>query len=274
MILLHSGIQALSNFKITALQEKLTYFLPDTTLLGAEFTHFINAKDKIKNQHSKQLNKLLNYAPIVDYSNSSYSITITPRHGTISPWSSKASDIARICGLRDINRIERGITYHFDKSLNEFETKNTLTVIMDKMTESFLKDKADANLLFDELTPKPSQSVDIINSGRGALEKANIDFGLALSDVEIDYLIENFIALNRNPKDIELMMFAQANSEHCRHKIFNADWVIDNKVQSISLFGMIRNTCKESPEGLLSVYSDNSAVMIGYESERFFAVNL
>ncbi|MCS5591957.1 MAG: phosphoribosylformylglycinamidine synthase [Gammaproteobacteria bacterium] len=271
MISLHSGIQALSKFKVKALQEKLNASVPAVTLLGAEFTHFIDSKSAMSVEHTEQLNKLLNYAPAVDYSNSSNQFTITPRQGTISPWSSKASDIAHLCGLSELNRVERGITYHFDKTLNKESTNKVLGVIMDKMTESFLKDTADAHLLFDELTPKASQSVDILSGGREALEQANITLGLALSDVEIDYLIENFIALNRNPKDIELMMFAQANSEHCRHKIFNADWIIDDETQAISLFGMIRNTYKEHPEGLLSVYSDNSAVMTGYESERFYA---
>ena len=271
MISLHSGIQALSKFKVSALQEKLSASLPSLTLLGAEFTHFIDSKSALNTKDSEHLHKLLNYAPRVDFSHSSDHLTITPRQGTISPWSSKASDIAHLCGLNDLSRVERGITYHFDKALTETETGQVLAVIMDKMTESFLKDSADAHLLFDELTPKPSQSVDILGGGRRALENANSALGLALSDVEIDYLIENFNKLNRNPKDIELMMFAQANSEHCRHKIFNADWVIDDEAQAISLFGMIRNTYKAHPEGLLSVYSDNSAVMEGYESERFFA---
>jgi len=271
MISLHSGIQALSKFKIKALQEKLSASHSGITLLGAEFTHFIDLKSGLRAEHTEQLNKLLNYAPAVDYSHSSDHLTITPRQGTISPWSSKASDIAHLCGLNELNRVERGITYHFDKALNEDSTSKVLSIIMDRMTESFLKDSADVHLLFDELTPKIAQSVDILSGGKEALERANTTLGLALSDVEIDYLIENFTALNRNPKDIELMMFAQANSEHCRHKIFNADWVIDDEAQAISLFGMIRNTYKAHPEGLLSVYSDNSAVMSGYESERFFA---
>jgi len=271
MISQHSGIQALSKFKVKVLQEKLSTLLPNLTFLGAEFTHFIDSKNELSSEHTEQLNKLLNYAPEVDYSHSSDHLTITPRQGTISPWSSKASDIAHLCGLSELNRVERGITYHFDKTLNEDSTSKVLSIIMDRMTESFLKDSADAHLLFDELTPKTSQSVDILSGGKAALEQANNTLGLALSDVEIDYLIENFTALNRNPKDIELMMFAQANSEHCRHKIFNADWIIDDEAQAISLFGMIRNTYKAHPEGLLSVYSDNSAVMTGYESERFFA---
>jgi phosphoribosylformylglycinamidine synthase len=271
MISLHSGIRALSKFKVKSLQEKLSESASDITLMGAEFIHFIDSTTELSLKHTAQINKLLNYAPAVDYADSRDHLIITPRQGTISPWSSKATDIAHLCGLSELHRIERGITYYFDKALNQIEKKQVLSVIMDRMTESFLKDTNDAHLLFDELPPKTSQSIDIIGGGRAALKQANITLGLALSDVEIDYLIENFTALNRNPKDIELMMFAQANSEHCRHKIFNADWIIDDEAQAISLFGMIRNTYKAHPEGLLSVYRDNSAVMTGYESERFFA---
>ena len=140
---------------------------------------------------------------------------------------------------------------------------------MDKMTESCLNNIKDADLLFNELEPTAHQNIDVILLGKSAIEKANIELGLALNESEIEYLYNQFSALARNPTDIELMMFAQVNSEHCRHKIFNADWVIDKEVQAISLFGMIKNTYQQNPQGLLSVYSDNSAVMTGYESTYF-----
>ncbi len=159
MISLHSGIQALSKFKINTLQEKLSASLSGITLLGAEFTHFIDSKNSLSSEHIEQLNKLLNYAPAVDYSNSNDHLTITPRQGTISPWSSKASDIAHLCGLNELNRVERGITYHFNQALNEDSTNKVLSIIMDRMTESFLKDDADAHLLFDELTPKIARPI-------------------------------------------------------------------------------------------------------------------
>ncbi len=137
------------------------------------------------------------------------------------------------------------------------------------MTESYLENIEDSKLLFNELQPSNFNSIDILKNGKSAIIKANIELGLALSESEITYLFDSFKGLQRNPRDIELMMFAQANSEHCRHKIFNADWTIDSEKQAISLFGMIKNTYRENPDGLLSVYSDNSAVMSGYKSDFF-----
>ena len=273
MISIHSGIQALRNFKVKALQEKLQLCLPDLSLVGAEFVHFVESDKKLNTKDWNHLDKLLNYAPPINLSNTVYSITVTPRHGTISPWSSKATDILHLCGLKQIKRLERGINYHFNRQLQDSELEEVLNIVSDKMTESYLKEYTEAHSLFDELAPKECQIIDLIKSGRSAIENANIELGLALSEVEIDYLFEKFSNLNRNPKDIELMMFAQANSEHCRHKIFNAEWIIDDKKQSISLFDMIRNTYKQHPEGLLSVYSDNSAVMSGYESSFFHPNN-
>ena len=269
MISIHSGIQALRNFKVKTLQEKLQLHLPDLTIVGAEFIHFIESDNKLNTEDRCHLDKLLNYAPPINLSNTGSSVIVTPRQGTISPWSSKATDIVHLCGLKQIKRLERGINYHFNRQLQNGELDGVLSIVLDRMTESYLKETSEAHKLFDELSPKECQSIDLIKFGRPAIENANIDLGLALSEVEIDYLFEQFSNLNRNPKDIELMMFAQANSEHCRHKIFNADWVIDNEKQAISLFGMIRNTYKQHPEGLLSVYSDNSAVMSGYESTFF-----
>jgi len=269
MISIHSGIQALRNFKVKTLQEKLQLHLPDLKLISAEFIHFIESDNNLNTEDRCHLDKLLNYAPPINLSNTGSSVIVTPRQGTISPWSSKATDIVHLCGLKQINRLERGINYHFNRQLQNVELNEVLSIVLDKMTESYLKQTSEAHKLFDELSPKECQSIDLIKFGRSAIENANIDLGLALSEVEIDYLFGQFSNLNRNPKDIELMMFAQANSEHCRHKIFNADWIIDNQKQAISLFGMIRNTYKQHPEGLLSVYSDNSAVMRGYESTFF-----
>lgn len=270
MMITIAGIQAISSFKLKKIIEKLSSINSNISLIDAEFTHFINLeKDLLKNQKDL-LEKLLNYAPKISLTKSKYSLTIIPRKGTISSWSSKATDIAKICGLKNINRIERGITYHFDKVLNDRQKINVINVIMDKMTESFIKNINDGELIFEEINPQPLKVFDITNNAREILKKANINLGLALSEIEIDYLIENFSKLKQNPKDIELMMFAQANSEHCRHKIFNAKWIIDNKSKEMSLFDMIKNTYKQNPRGLLSVYSDNSAVMDGYKGERFF----
>ena len=269
MISFHSGIQALRKFKVNALNEKLEALIPNLNLIGAEYIHFIDSNKDLSTSNKKTLDKLLNYAPEIDLKNSQHSVTISPRIGTISPWSSKASDICKLCGLSVISRVERGINYHFDRKINAQELIIILELVMDKMTESHLKEINDSDLLFSEFKPSEFNSIDILTFGKSAITDANNELGLALSESEINYLFESFIALERNPRDVELMMFAQANSEHCRHKIFNADWTIDSEEQAISLFGMIKNTYKQNPEGLLSVYSDNSAVMNGYDSNYF-----
>ena len=269
MISIHSGIQALRNFKVKTLQEKLQSKLPNLSLLCTEYIHFIESDTKLNPEDKSHLDKLLNYAPLINTSNSVDNVIVTPRQGTISPWSSKATDIVHLCSLKQIIRLERGINYHFNRQLKTEELGIVLNIIMDKMTESCLNNIKDAGLLFNELEPKEYQNIDVLLLGKSAIEKANIELGLALNEGEIEYLYNQFSALARNPTDIELMMFAQVNSEHCRHKIFNADWVIDKEVQAISLFGMIKNTYQQNPQGLLSVYSDNSAVMTGYESTYF-----
>jgi phosphoribosylformylglycinamidine synthase len=146
-----------------------------------------------------------------------------------------------------------------------------LPLIHDRMTEAVLFDVNDTDVLFRHAVPAPYDVIDVMSGGRDALQAANGELGLALSDDEIDYLVENFTALGRNPIDIELMMFAQANSEHCRHKIFNADWKIDGVAQDSSLFEMIRASYKASPDNILSAYSDNAAVTEGFQVQRFVA---
>ncbi|MEL0066843.1 MAG: phosphoribosylformylglycinamidine synthase, partial [Gammaproteobacteria bacterium] len=198
-------------------------------------------------------------------------LLVVPRPGTISPWSSKATDIAHNCGLNKIKRMERGTAYHVDA---EHLSSDTLTAIEaelhDRMTQVVMKHLDDAAQLFETHTPKALKTVDILDGGVEALKQANSDWGLALAEDEIDYLVEQFQGLERNPTDVELMMFAQANSEHCRHKIFNASWTIDGADMPNSLFGMIKNTHKLHPEGTLSAYADNSAVIEGAVANRFF----
>ena len=269
MISFHSGIQALRKFKVNSLNERINVLIPNLELIGTEFIHFIESNKNLNQANKKTLDKLLNYSSEADLENSNYKITIAPRIGTISPWSSKATDICQLCGLSNISRLERGINYHFNRAINAHELETLLGLIMDKMTESHLKDNNDSYLLFNELMPSELSTIDILSHGKSAITEANIELGLALSQSEINYLFESFTKIKRNPRDIELMMFAQANSEHCRHKIFNADWTIDSEKKAISLFGMIKNTYKQNPEGLLSVYSDNSAVMNGYASSYF-----
>ncbi|MCU7955484.1 MAG: phosphoribosylformylglycinamidine synthase [gamma proteobacterium symbiont of Bathyaustriella thionipta] len=208
----------------------------------------------------------------IDYSGAEF--LVVPRIGTISPWASKATDIAHNCGLHDINRIERGVLYTIELPANYqlFDThRDELShVLHDRMIETCLFEIEQANALFAQHHPSPFTTVPILEQGRKALVEANVQLGLALAEDEIDYLVTNFTQLGRNPTDVELMMFAQANSEHCRHKIFNADWTIDDKAQEKSLFSMIRNTYHHNSEGILSAYSDNCAVIEGFNVNRFY----
>ena len=197
------------------------------------------------------------------------SCVVVPRLGTISPWASKATDIVKTCGIQSLLRIEHGIVYTLE-GVSATDKVLMQTLLHDRMMEQVFSDLEPLKGLFSHQQPKPYTTVDILNNGKSALVKANMEMGLALSDDEIDYLVDAFVSLNRNPVDAELMMFAQANSEHCRHKIFNADWTIDGKKKANSLFGMIRNTYQKSPEGVLSAYSDNAAVVEGFQATRFF----
>ncbi|GHC15871.1 phosphoribosylformylglycinamidine synthase [Kushneria pakistanensis] len=198
---------------------------------------------------------------------------VVPRFGTVSPWSSKATDIAHNCGLHQVRRIEAGVAYFVETDTlpSKEEVEAIRLVLADRMTQTVLVDASDAAKLFERHAPAPESHVDILEGGREALVEANVTLGLALAEDEIDYLVESFTGLGRNPSDVELMMFAQANSEHCRHKIFNADWRIDGQAQEHSLFGMIRNTHKCSPDNVLSAYSDNAAIIRGHEAGRFLA---
>jgi phosphoribosylformylglycinamidine synthase len=197
-------------------------------------------------------------------------LLVTPRLGTISPWSSKASDIARNCGFAAVKRIERGTAFHVAGVTGDGRRLQVLAAhLHDRMTESVLTSIDAARALFRHVAPQPLTTVDLLGGGRAALIRANVEMGLALSDDEIDYLVENFGRLRRNPTDVELMMFAQANSEHCRHKIFNASWTVDGEPQALSLFAMIRETHKAHPQGTVVAYSDNAAVIEGALIRRF-----
>ena len=198
-------------------------------------------------------------------------LLVVPRLGTQSPWSTKATDIAQLCGLDNINRIERGSVFYLPAEFAETQMLASIKpLIHDRMTQTVLSGLQEAKALFDHHSARPLGTVDLSVDAPQALEKANRELGLALSSSEIEYLIAAYQKLGRNPKDAELMMFAQANSEHCRHKIFNASWTLDGEPQDLSLFAMIRNTHAVSPEGVLSAYHDNSAVIEGRRSERFF----
>ena len=274
-MLLLRGTPALSPFRLEKLSAALRRQVPAVEHLYAEFMHVIDLERSLDNAQHGVLERLLSYGPRLTVEQPHGRLFfVVPRFGTISPWASKATDIAHNCGLATVRRIERGIAYYVAKSgdaaISDMEAGAIAALLHDRMTESVLGSLEEAEGLFRAAEPAPLRAVDVLSGGRAALEQANGEWGLALAADEIDYLVENFIALGRNPTDIELMMFAQANSEHCRHKIFNADWVIDGQPQEKSLFGMIRNTYHHNSRGILSAYSDNSAVIEGYEAGRFY----
>ncbi|WP_354622868.1 phosphoribosylformylglycinamidine synthase [Psychromonas sp. MME2] len=267
------GAPALSTFRVNQLLKNCEALNLPVTQIYAEYMHVAELADALNDQELVVLQKLLKYGPqIAEHDPVGTLLFVTPRPGTISPWSSKATDIAHNCGLTKVKRLERGIAYYVETSCSlSAEQYNTLTSLLyDRMMEVVFSSLDDAQKLFAHGEPAQMSSVDIIGNGRSALEIANVNLGLALAEDEIDYLVDNFIKLGRNPNDIELMMFAQANSEHCRHKIFNADWTIDGVKQPKSLFKMIRNTHEKMGEFVLSAYKDNAAVMMGEKAGRFF----
>ena len=273
------GKPALSAFRLEKLRAALSDAVPGVTLADTRYWYFNVLKGpELSKAQARLLDKVLGLdkAPGEPADAAKYHrLLVVPRLGTISPWSTKATDIAQHCGLSGVQRIERGVVYYLatrnGKLLSKAELAVVLPLLHDRMTESVLDKLNDASeKIFHHGTPQPLETVNVLKGGRKALEYANREMGLALSTDEIDYLVENFCKLERNPTDVELMMFAQANSEHCRHKIFNADWVIDGQAQDMSLFGMIRNTHKVSPQGTVVAYSDNSSVIEGVRIERFY----
>jgi phosphoribosylformylglycinamidine synthase len=236
----------------------------------SQYIYFIDVDSELSNTELSHLKILLNDSELDQTAVlSADACIVTPRLGTISPWSSKATDITHTCGIKQVHRIERGIAYFFD-GISLADKPAMEALVHDRMMEQVFHELNVLEGLFSHQTPKPYSTVDVLGGGKEALNKANKSMGLALSSDEIDYLVEAFNGLERNPVDAELMMFAQANSEHCRHKIFNADWTMDGEKKPYSLFGMIRNTFKKNPEGVLSAYSDNAAVLEGPKASRFF----
>ncbi|OCQ20614.1 phosphoribosylformylglycinamidine synthase [Pseudoalteromonas luteoviolacea] len=270
-MLILRGAPALSDFKVQKILKSCADAELPVTGVYAEFMHFADLTAELTDAELDKLSKLLKYGPTaVEHTPEGALVLVTPRLGTISPWASKATDIANNCGLNKVHRVERGIAYYVEGDLSAAQLNDVSKLLHDRMTESVHSQLEDAGQLFRVEEPRPMSSVDILGGGREALATANVEQGFALADDEIDYLVENFQKLGRNPNDIELFMFAQANSEHCRHKIFNADWTIDGEQQPKSLFKMIKNTYETHPENVLSAYKDNAAVMKGSEAGRFF----
>lgn len=270
-MLILRGTPALSAFRHGKLLEQLTRKVPAVTGLYAEFAHFAEVSSALDGNEEQVLARLLQYGPSVPVQEPAGRLfLVVPRFGTISPWSSKATDIARNCGLAKIQRLERGVAYHVSGELSAADAQAVAALLHDRMTQRVLARMEEAEALFSHAQPRPLAVVDVLGGGRAALEAANLELGLALAEDEIDYLVKNFTELGRNPHDVELMMFAQANSEHCRHKIFNASWDIDGESQEKSLFGMIKNTYEMHREGVLSAYKDNASVIEGFTAGRFF----
>ena len=267
------GAPAHSEFRLRKLEQLLLDATGQVVRVYAEHMHFVDSDRALPAEESVVLERLLRYGPYLRSQDpKGEMVLVVPRPGTISPWSSKATDIARNCGLVGVRRLERGTAYYLQGESGSVEIGSiagAAAVLHDPMTQLPLFTLEDAHRLFDQAEPRPHGTVDVLAVGRAALVDANADLGLALSSDEIDYLTESFLALGRNPTDVELVMFAQANSEHCRHKIFNADWIIDGSARDQSLFEMIRNTTTCSPDGVLSAYKDNAAVVTGWAGRRF-----
>jgi phosphoribosylformylglycinamidine synthase len=269
------GAPALSAFRIAKLLVRLQALEPNVEDLQSRFAHFVDLSRPLQPAERDVLERLLTYGPRIDTAaarpDDGETLLIVPREGTISPWSSKATDIARVCGLDAVQRIERGILYTVSskKPLGRERLAALAPELLDRMTEMALFETAEAERLFGHAQPKPLSRVSLA-SGIEALVAANRELGLALSTDEMEYLLTSFNKLERMPSDVELMMFAQANSEHCRHKIFNADWIIDGRKRDESLFAMIRYTHARSPSGVLSAYRDNAAVIEGSVGSRYF----
>ncbi|WP_145505155.1 phosphoribosylformylglycinamidine synthase [Yersinia alsatica] len=267
------GSPALSAFRITKLLSRCQDANLPVDDIYAEYVHFADVSAPLSADEHARLQRLLQYGPsLPEHAPQGRLLLVTPRPGTISPWSSKATDIAHNCALPQVLRLERGLAFYIQgPSLNDSQWQQLSALLHDRMMETVFTDLLQAEQLFSHHQPAPVQRVDILAQGRSALEQANAKLGLALAPDEIDYLLAAFTGLGRNPTDIELYMFAQANSEHCRHKIFNADWIIDGVAQPKTLFKMIKNTFEHTPDYVLSAYKDNAAVMEGSQVGRFFA---
>src|SRR6202140_2489544 len=269
------GRNALSPFRI----DKLLTSLATTRVssLAVDFWHFVQTTRALSVAERDTLERILTYGPhSAEHAGRGELYLVIPRPGTISPWASKATDIARNCGLASIERIERGVAFRVmtrdGAVLGDADRAALLPQIHDRMTEAVYGSLADASRLFSHVAPRPLATIALAARGRSAIEEANRALGLALSDDEIDYLADYFGPKHagRDPTDVELMMFAQANSEHCRHKIFNADWIIDGAKRDESLFAMIRYTHARNPNGVLSAYRDNAAVIEGPRGIPYF----
>ena len=262
------GGHALSEFRLERLLSQLQSLNSAYIRVRAQYVYFADTRRTLSAEEKTKLDSLLQIGEDLPFDSRVVFTWVLPRLGTISPWSSKATDILHHCGLEVVKRIERGIVYFVEDPLIR-DDADALDLIRDRMTETVFRHQDDISQIFQHTEPKPVAHIDLLGGGQESLETANQELGLALTAPEMEYLLENFRALERNPTDVELMMFAQANSEHCRHKIFNARWQLDGEAKNASLFDMIRESYRASPEGVLSAYHDNAAVIKGNPGKRF-----
>lgn len=267
-----NGARALSDFRAARVLAALQRVSSNIEAVSGRFVHFVHASRELTKAEEERLASLLTYGDAAEDVRADLAFMVVPRLGTISPWASKATDIVKNCGIEGVLRVERGTVYSLalKASLTQEEAAQAAGVLHDRMTESVVARDFPAENLFVELEGRPMATVALVEEGRPALERANVEMGLALSPDEIDYLTDAFTKIGRNPTDVELMMFAQANSEHCRHKIFNARWTVDGEEREETLFGMIRRTHKMAPQGTITAYADNAAIFEGAEVTRLY----
>lgn len=267
-----NGARALSDFRAARVLAALQRVSSNIEAVSGRFVHFVHASRELTKAEEERLASLLTYGDAAEDVRADLAFMVVPRLGTISPWASKATDIVKNCGIEGVLRVERGMVYSLalKAPLTEEEAAQAAGVLHDRMTESVVARDFPAENLFVELEGRPMATVALVEEGRPALERANVEMGLALSPDEIDYLTDAFTKIGRNPTDVELMMFAQANSEHCRHKIFNARWTVDGEEREETLFGMIRRTHKMAPQGTITAYADNAAIFEGAEVTRLY----
>ena len=267
-----NGARALSDFRAVRVLAALQRVSSNIEAVSGRFVHFVHASRELTKAEEERLASLLTYGDAAEDVRADLAFMVVPRLGTISPWASKATDIVKNCGIEGVLRVERGTVYSLalKAPLTQEEAAQAAGVLHDRMTESVVARDFPAENLFVELEGRPMATVALVEEGRPALERANVEMGLALSPDEIDYLTDAFTKIGRNPTDVELMMFAQANSEHCRHKIFNARWTVDGEEREETLFGMIRRTHKMAPQGTITAYADNAAIFEGAEVTRLY----
>ncbi|WP_395166769.1 phosphoribosylformylglycinamidine synthase [Francisella salimarina] len=272
MIRFFEGLSALSPFKREKILADAKKISNKVESVSTQYIHVVELESELSSEQEKIIKSLLNYN--IEYGSTEpegHTFITAPRAGTISPWSSKATDIIRNTGINTVKRVERAVLFGVEGQVSDSDLKAIENLVHDRMVEEVFSCRDDLHRLFGVTAPKELEYVNVLENGIQAIKDADKKLGLALSEQEIDYLADEYTKLNRNPTDTELYMFAQANSEHCRHKIFNAKWTIDNQEQDKSLFKMIRNTTEKSPKGVLSAYKDNAAVIEGTTAQRFYS---